>query len=317
MRNHKKDTNESFIQKAKKAHGDKYDYSLVDYKASQKKVKIICPDHGEFEQLPNHHIKGSGCWKCAGTNPIDTEEFIEKAKKIHKNKYDYSKVRYTNTYGEVEIICPKHGEFIQIANTHLTNHGCPRCAIETRASIATLTTEEFIQKSIKIHGNKYNYSKVNYKNSSTKVEIICPEHGNFWQQPNAHSRGQGCPNCKTYVGCYNTTTAKRHKNNWLNIESSLYLIEGVLGKNSFIKIGVTTELKSRLEQLRSKSGIKIIDKIIIKTNLYEAVMTEQLILKNLKKHKYKPETYFPGHTECININQKENILSYIKTNINN
>ncbi len=118
------------------------------------------------------------------------EEFIKKANEIHNNKYDYSKVEYINGKAKVCIICPEHGEFYQEANSHLQGIGCPRCG-ET----GKYTTPEWIKKVKQVHGSKYDYSKVEYINSQTKVCIICPEHGEFWQKPYSHLQGQGCPIC--------------------------------------------------------------------------------------------------------------------------
>ena len=183
-----------FIEKAKQVHGDKYDYSKVNYIDSHTKVCIICPIHGEFWQIPNSHLKGKGCSKCGIINATlkrrsKTEEFINKAREVHGNKYDYSKVEYLNNHTKVCIICPIHGEFWQTPYSHL-KHGCPKCSNNKR-----LTTEEFIEKSRKVHGDKYDYSKVKYINNSTKVCIICPIHGEFWQKPQNHMQGKGCLKC--------------------------------------------------------------------------------------------------------------------------
>ncbi len=121
---------------------------------------------------------------------MNIQEFIEKAKKIHGDRYDYSKVEYVNAYTKVCIICPKHGEFWQIPVHHLKGSGCPYCAGKIR-----LTTEEFIRRAKEVHGDRYDYSKVEYVNEYTKVCIICPEHGEFWQIPASHLSGNGCPNC--------------------------------------------------------------------------------------------------------------------------
>ena len=186
---------QEFIEKAKKIHGDKYDYSKVEYVNSHTKVCIICPEHGEFWQAPRHHLKGSGCPNCAGKIRLTTEEFIRKAKEVHGDRYDYSKVEYINALKKVCIICPKHGEFWQTASEHLRGQGCPKCAHEKQISSSTITTEEFIRKAKEVHGDRYDYSKVEYVNTRTKVRIICPEHGEFLQIPNNHLQGQGCPYC--------------------------------------------------------------------------------------------------------------------------
>lgn len=127
----RKITTDEFIAKAKLIHGDKYDYSKVEYIGALKKVCIICPDHGEFLQTPNNHTQGQGCPKCKGDKirerfSSSKEEFIKKARKVHKDKYDYSKVNYDGSLTKVCIICPKHGEFWQRPNAHLSGHGCPK-----------------------------------------------------------------------------------------------------------------------------------------------------------------------------------------------
>ena len=206
----KKLTKEEFIEKAIKVHGNKYDYSKVEYVNNRTKVCIICLEHGEFWQQANSHLRGEGCPKCKGENiskrkSITKEQFIEKARKVHGDKYDYSKVEYVNSTKKVCIICPEHGEFWQTPNAHLQGSGCPSCAFKLLSSInigknrnggyPALTKEQFIEKAKKVHGDKYDYSKVEYKNNKTKVCIICPTHGEFWQKPNAHLLGFGCYKC--------------------------------------------------------------------------------------------------------------------------
>ena len=193
-------TTESFIEKAMQVHGDKYDYSKVDYKGCLEHVIIICPEHGEFLQKPMIHLRNHGCPECGKinshkSNEQTTEEWIKKAKAIHGNKYDYSKVEYKGWNQKVCIICPIHGEFWQDPTRHVAKHhkrGCPKCG-----KPITKTTEQFIQEAKQIHGDKYDYSKVKYVNKITKVCIICPEHGEFLQMPYMHLRHNGCPKCNS------------------------------------------------------------------------------------------------------------------------
>ena len=192
--NPKRLTTEDFIRRAKEVHGDKYDYSKVEYVDYRTKVCIICPIHGEFFQQPGNHLMGNGCPRCLGKG-LTQEEFINEARKVHGDKYDYSKVEYKTKRDKICIICPKHGEFLQIAQSHLSGHGCPKCAIEKAGETQRLSKEEFIKKAREIHGDRYDYSKVEYVNSQTKVCIICPKHGEFLQVPNAHLGGCGCPKC--------------------------------------------------------------------------------------------------------------------------
>ena len=186
---------EIFIKKARKIHGDKYDYSKVVYVNNRTKVCIICPIHGEFWQTPNAHLSGHGCFKCVGICE-SSEDFIKKAREVHGNKYDYSKVEYINSTTKVCIICPVHGEFWQTPDNHINSKsGCPKCKFGHISDYLSLTTETFIEKAKMVHGDKYDYSKVVYVNNCTKVCIICPIHGEFWQTPNNHLNGQGCGLC--------------------------------------------------------------------------------------------------------------------------
>lgn len=189
-----------FKEKAKAVHGDKYDYSKVEYEKSSKKVCIICPKHGEFWQTPNSHLNGRGCKECSCEETHikqkkTNDEFIHEAIKVHGDKYDYSKVKYSNCKTKVCIICPEHGEFWQMPNKHLSGQGCPKCAQERLAKGQTLTTESFIERAKMVHGDKYDYSKVDYKSYDEPVCIICPEHGEFWQTPDSHLQGSGCQMC--------------------------------------------------------------------------------------------------------------------------
>ena len=118
---------DSFIKEAKQIHGEKYDYSKVEYKGTHSKACIICPVHGEFWQTPRKHLDGNGCPMCYGNKKLTTEEFIEKAKSVHGDKYDYSMSVYKNSRTSLKIICPKHGEFMQIPHSHLSGQGCPCC----------------------------------------------------------------------------------------------------------------------------------------------------------------------------------------------
>lgn len=191
-------TNKEFIEKAKIIHGDKYDYSKVEYVNAKTKVCIICPKHGEFWQTPDKHLQGHQCIYCNNKRKPSEEEYINKINKIHNYKYDYIKLTYKNKVTKICVIChekdedgEEHGEFFVTAHNHLHGCGCPKCAKKYR-----YTTEEIIKKFNKVHSYKYDYSKLEYINYSTKVCIICPEHGEFWQTPDKHLHGCGCPKCK-------------------------------------------------------------------------------------------------------------------------
>ena len=186
---------EEFINKANKVHNGKYDYSKVEYVNAKTKICIICPEHGEFWQTPHNHLQGQGCPKCSATLKLSKDVFIEISNKKHNGKYDYSKVKYINNRTKVCIICPEHGEFWQTPSNHMYGYGCAKCANSLNAENHTSNTDIFIEKAKLIHLNKYDYSKVKYINNRTKVCIICPEHGEFWQTPDAHLSNKGCPKC--------------------------------------------------------------------------------------------------------------------------
>lgn len=193
-------TTKDFIERSIKSHTIKYDYSKVNYTKGSDKVTIICPKHGEFQQVARTHMDGSNCPECAKELlhkrfACTTDEFIEKAKKVHGDKYDYSKVNYNKNFEKVCIICPEHGEFWQTPNDHLDNHGCPKCKDKKTSERLRLTRDKFITKANIVHNNFYNYDKVVYNRNNEKVIITCPIHGDFEMTPNGHLNGQGCPKC--------------------------------------------------------------------------------------------------------------------------
>lgn len=190
-------TQEEFVARARKVHGDEYDYSKVEYKTNKDKVCIICSKHGEFWQKPNVHLSGHKCAKCSNENKVtrvcnSKEWFVERATLVHGYKYDYSKTVFRGVNNQVLITCKTHGDFYQNGSTHLKGSGCPLCAMENRK----MTTEEYVKRCSEVHNNKYDYSLVEYSDIHKKVTIICPIHGSFKQIANSHLRGQGCPRCK-------------------------------------------------------------------------------------------------------------------------
>ena len=196
----KKMSTNDFIERAKLIHGDKYIYKKTEYLNWNTKLCVICPKHGEFWQLPSSHLKGCGCKKCGVENMAlkhtsCNEDFINKAKIIFGDSYDYSNVKYEKSSKKVKIRCNKCGEiFMMTPNSHLKGEGCPKC---TKHGRAKKNIEDFIKEARIIHGSWYDYSKTTYIDCFTKTCITCPKHGEFWQTPANHLRGQGCPICKS------------------------------------------------------------------------------------------------------------------------
>lgn len=198
-------TTEEFIAKAKTVHGDKYDYSKVEYKRGNKKVCIVCPAHGDFWQTANSHLCGRGCPDCSRINAAKQrmstkEQFIAKAIELYGEFYDYSKVQYNGNKTPVCIVCPVHGEFWQKPNGHLSGHKCPRCSNENKITRQCNSTDWFIEKAMLVHGDKYDYSKTEYKGTQNSVLITCLKHGDFQQTAYTHLRGSGCPLCAIEEG---------------------------------------------------------------------------------------------------------------------
>jgi hypothetical protein len=191
----KKYNSELFIQESTKIHNNKYDYSNIIWKNTGIKVKIICNEHGEFEQRPSNHLMGKVCSYCSGVGRITKTIFLERAHKIHGDKYDYiisnNEVRNTKN---IEIKCKVHGIFTQTLNNHLKGTGCPNCCKN-----AKITNEKFLERSKKIHGDKYDYSNVEYIHITKPVKIICKVHGEFEQTPREHFSGCGCYKCANRI----------------------------------------------------------------------------------------------------------------------
>lgn len=195
-----KRTCEDFIQKAQAVHGNKYLYDKVEYLGNKVKVCITCPEHGDFWQVPNSHLRGVGCPACGRikANQAEThtkEEFIRRAKLTHGDSYDYSLVDYINSQTKVKIMCPKHGAFWQTPAMHVNGRSCPICGRVSARKAKTRPADEFIARAKALHGDKFDYSQVDYVNSRTKVTIVCPIHGAFLQAPHKHLAGQGCRKC--------------------------------------------------------------------------------------------------------------------------
>ena len=311
----KKISNQELIERFRKIHGNRYDYSKVDYVSMHTKVCIICPIHGKFWQTPHNHLKGQNCPKCAnivrGNFFRDSqEEFIKRAKQIHGNKYDYSKVVYINNRTKVCIICPEHGEFWQIPYSHLQGFGCSLC------NGIVHDTTSFVAKAKEIYGDTYDYSKVIYTHSKKKVCVICPKHGEFYITPNNFLRGHSCPICKESkledeirvfleTNNFNFETQKRF--NWLGskrldfyipeLRTSIEcqggqhfdIVDWFGGKEGFLEQQKSDKTK---KVLCEKHGIKI---LYFTHEDYQNFLGEQLIkstnelLEKIKEYKKEEE----------------------------
>ena len=296
-----KKTQEQFIEEAKKIHGDTYDYSLSKYNGNNKKIKIVCNLHGVFEQSPIKHINAKhGCPKCGKLNMADKqkktqEQFIEEAKKIHGDTYDYSLSNYVSYREKVTLICPIHGVFEQIASNHLKGKGCKYCG-----GTSKMDNNMFIFKSKKIHGDTYDYKKTDYQIGRDKVVITCPIHGDFECFPSNHlSKKRGCPHCTLRV--FDTPSfIERSKilfNDKFTYEKTLY--NGIFGEciincveHGEIKVTPNYHFNSECGcklccNSYSKSQIEI--KEYIETFGFEVIFNSRDLLKKNELDLYVPE----------------------------
>lgn len=186
--------------------GTYYDYSKAEFSSTKKKILIICPTHGEFWQTPSNHALGQNCPKCARVssarkNAFTTEEIIRLFQEVHGDRYDYSKVTYTNMKTDITIICPIHGAFKQLPETHLTSKiGCSSCGDDLVASLLMRPEKEIFEAILNLYGDKYGLDLADYTGMSNRMKIICSEHGIVEVIPNSFIRGSGCPKCSGSTG---------------------------------------------------------------------------------------------------------------------
>ena len=190
-------TASEFISEASKIHNELYDYSNVHYVNTNTKVTIICRIHGKFEQSPKAHLWGQGCSACSNRSIPTTDQFIERAKNIHGDLYDYSQVKYVNNNTKIKIVCPLHGVFMQTPRNHIASKSkCPQCNGHPK-----LSPEQFIERAKNIHGDLYDYSQVEYVNMKVPVLVVCSEHGSWKCTPTSHIHSKtGCPICRKSKG---------------------------------------------------------------------------------------------------------------------
>ena len=199
------DNRETFIEKARNKHGDKYNYDKVVYKSSYDYVCITCPKHGDFMQTPNTHLNGRGCPKCyeerrSEVNRKDFSVFLNEMKELYGDRYDFNNYDYVNNRKRSALICNRHGIFYRNPNDLLNGKHCPKCMKEERKERSMIKNgNSFIEKAIEVHGDRYSYDKVKYVDCFTPVEITCKKHGSFFQRPTYHLCGNGCQKCANEI----------------------------------------------------------------------------------------------------------------------
>ena len=296
-----KKTTEEFIEESKEKHGDKYDYSEVEYIKIKLKVKIICKEHGIFEQKAQHHLRGVGCPKCANESRatklrFTTEKFIEKAVETHGDKYKYSEVEYKGSNTKVKIFCDIHGQFLQSPDAHLSGNGCIKCGKTNMADKRTKTAEQFVYEANLVHDGRYLYDQVKYKKGVEKIDILCTIHGIFKQTPNNHIKGQGCPKCSN-DSCWRRSEYIKKAN---GRTCTFYTLRCFNENEKFYKVGITMRtIEGRYPSTKLMPyEYEVISEVKGSAGfIWDLELAEK---RKLKEFSYQPILQFKGSkTECF------------------
>lgn len=231
-------------------------------------------------------------------NKGSQEDFINRAKEVHGDKYSYELVEYVNARAKVSITCNVHNwTFEQAPGTHLSGKGCRKCADDLMASLRRADVSHFIEKAVKRHGDRYDYSRVVYKNAKTNVEIVCKEHGAFVQKPDNHWSGQGCPGC----GLSGYDSTKR---------GTLY----VLSCGDITKVGITNrDVSLRVKQISKDFGAEF--NLVTKFNFSDGLACSQVeteLLRKLRGVYRNPSHKFDGYSECFLEVDRPSLVNQIK-----
>lgn len=312
-------TKEQFIKESIAVHGDKYDYSKVNYISSSKKVKLICSYHGEFSVTPSNHLSRKiGCKKCSTINRGKTKsqnffkEFKAKANLVHNNFYSYDKVNYVDSKTKIIITCPRHEDFEVRPSSHLQGIGCYHCGREKTIAGKKISKQDFINKASRIHNNKYDYSNIDFKNVRNKIKIICPDHGEFEQIARNHYY-HGCPKCgdikrRYKTNCYSYSGWEKQGRQSKHFYAfQLYQIKCWNEEEEFYKIGRTfVNIQKRFKNKYCMPyNYKVIDCIELTP---KTVCQIENLVKN-SQERYVPKLNFGGKYECLK--KKVNLQVFI------
>jgi hypothetical protein len=307
----RKTTVEEFRRRAGIKHNFLYDYSLVEYSHGDTDVRIICKEHGIFLQSPNRHLHGAGCRKCgteraANKNRKTNEQFIEKSKILHGDRYEYSLIEYINNVTKVNIICHIHGIFKMNPTCHLEGRGCQECSKIISGISKTKTHKNFLKDALIKHLDRYDYTKTKYVDSREKVIITCKKHGDFEQTPISHTQGAGCRKCANAEGNGNVRyTLEDFKEKAVTKHSNYYNYDKVIYINNATKITITCKEHGYFEQVAGNhlqgAGCKLCKNKRTSERLKKN--TEQFIKEALETHRgmynYDKVEYIDAKTKVI------------------
>ena len=294
----------SFLERAIIKHKDLYDYPKTIVKSKNDKVVVTCKIHGDFEQLPANHLKGSGCPKCAQIKRTEDqryskEDFINSVSEKHQHKYDYSESEYLNSQTKIKIICAIHGDFYMKPNSHHSGQGCPQCGRLNANKNIALDYNLFLDRAHKIHKDQYTYDENSYVNYSTRMNIYCNEHRFFSQTPHSHiSMKTGCPKCGDIKG------GQSNSHSWdvvLNLFKEIHGLKYNYDKTSYVSAAKKMRMECKIHgwfEQRSNlhySGTGCPKCAVIKVHEQQKIdfnqFKERSIVTHMDRYKYYEEDY--------------------------
>lgn len=285
-------TQQQFLDRAKLKGNQNVDLSDFVYINKRTKGHCLCKSCGHrWMAVADSVLSGRGCNLCGykshgAKNNMTTNQFISKARLKHGMRYDYSLVEYTKAVNKVKIICNDHGEFEQVAYAHVYGQGCLTCSGKLH-----LNSKQYAKKATKIHGDKYDYSKINYTDSLTKISIICAIHGEFNQIPSSHLQGIGCPKCKGNI----------QKQAYINLVS-----DGVV--DLALKFGIANNANSRVYDQNRKSKLSVTQLAVWEFPSVELCKTAEKMVKSQSKKVLSKEDLPDGYTETASLSTLELII---------
>jgi len=288
-------TQEEFLLRLKDRLGDKYDYSHVEYTGMHNNVILKCPIHGEWRATPSNLLRASiACPECipklrTNKTQISQDEFLCAIKNIHGDKYDFTSTKYVNYKTRVIVRCRIHGEWLAYPTHLLHGSGCKKCAIDALAQVRRLTTNEYIVKAKAVHGDTYLYDLIDYKNTNTKIQVVCRKHGKWKTSPSTFLAGSGCPKCKhssgenkiqNYLEHHNIPYVAQYKDHECKVKNKLSFDFAVFSDEKYTDLSALVEFDGAQHYIAVDyfGGEERLNKI----QKYDAVKNEYCLTNNIK-----------------------------------
>lgn len=302
-------------------HG-KYTYPDFVYTNRDATITIVCPLHGSFQKVFAYHIDKrtpQGCKICNKEERFkktvifyDIDMIRSIGDKVFNSLYTYPDQDPVRPHEKIKIICPIHGLFTQVLNSHKSGHHCNKCSYNLRAEARCKSIETFIKESSELHNDKYDYSEFIYSTSRDKGKITCKQCDySFYSTPQLHlTHKLGCPLCRVRctTGDNIYTKAIKAGSNYDEYPCSLYLVEFYNESERFLKVGITTnEITYRFR--KSKYEYKV--HCLFNSTLSVCIDQEKDILTEFNSYQYFPKISFNGETECFEFNSLSNIKNVL------